>query len=131
VTGLIVKGPSKIVKLATGSDIGCKALLIATGVSYRKLNVPGADRLQGCGVYYGSAMTEAQECQGEEVYIVGGANSAGQAAMYFSKFARQVVMLVRGPSLSATMSQYLIDQIQKTPNIKVEIHCFHSLCGDR
>jgi thioredoxin reductase (NADPH) len=102
VTGLIVKGPSKIVKLATGSDIGCKALLIATGVSYRKLNVPGADRLQGCGVYYGSAMTEAQECQGEEVYIVGGANSAGQAA---------------------TMSQYLIDQIQKTPNIKVEIHC--------
>jgi thioredoxin reductase (NADPH) len=123
ITGLVVEGPSKTVKLATGSDIGCKALLIATGVSYRKLNVPGADRLQGSGVYYGSAMTEAQECKGEDVYIVGGANSAGQAAMYFSKYARQVVMLVRGPSLSATMSQYLIDQIKKTPNIKVETHC--------
>jgi thioredoxin reductase (NADPH) len=123
ITGLVVEGPSKTVKLATGSDIGCKALLIATGVAYRKLNVPGADRLQGCGVYYGSAMTEAQECKGEDVYIVGGANSAGQAAMYFSKYARQVVMLVRGPSLSATMSQYLIDQIKKTPNIKVETHC--------
>ncbi len=123
VTGLSVEGPSRVVKLAAGSDIGCKALLIATGVAYRKLDVPGAQRLQGCGVYYGSATTEAQECQGEDVYIVGGANSAGQAAMYFSKFARQVVMLVRGPSLSATMSQYLIDQIRKTPNIKVETHC--------
>jgi thioredoxin reductase (NADPH) len=123
VTGVSVEGSSKIVKLAAGEDVGCKALLIATGVSYRKLNVPGAERLQGCGVYYGSAMTEAKECQGEDVYIVGGANSAGQAAMYFSKFARKVVMLVRGPSLSATMSQYLIDQIKKTPNIKVETHC--------
>jgi thioredoxin reductase (NADPH) len=122
VTGRRVEGPSKIVKLAAGSDIGCKVLLIATGVSYRKLNVPGAERLQGCGVYYGSAMTEAQECKDEDVYIVGGANSAGQAAMYFSKYARQVVMLVRGPSLSATMSQYLIDQIKKTPNIQVETH---------
>jgi thioredoxin reductase (NADPH) len=118
-----VEGSSKTVKLAAGSDIGCKALLIATGVSYRKLNVPGAERLQGCGVYYGSAMTEARECQGEDVYIVGGANSAGQAAMYFSKYARKVVMLVRGPSLSATMSQYLIDQIKKMPNIKIETHC--------
>jgi len=123
VTGLSVEGSSKIVKLAAGSDIGCKALLIATGVAYRKLDVPGVERLQGCGVYYGSAMTEAKECQGEDVYIVGGANSAGQAAMYFSKYARQVVMLVRGPSLSATMSQYLIDQIKKTPNIKVQTHC--------
>jgi thioredoxin reductase (NADPH) len=123
VTGLSVEGPSKIVKLSAGSDIGCKALLIATGVAYRKLDVPGADRLQGSGVYYGSAMTEAQECQGQDIYIVGGANSAGQAAMYFSKYARQVIMLVRGASLSATMSQYLIDQIGKTPNIKVDTHC--------
>jgi len=85
--------------------------------------VPGAERLQGAGVYYGSAMTEAMSCRGEDVYIVGGANSAGQAAMYFSKYARQVVMLVRGESLSASMSQYLIDQIKKTPNIRVESHC--------
>ena len=120
VTGVSVEGPSRVVKLAAGSDIGCKVLLIATGVAYRKLEVPGTERLQGCGVYYGAAMTEAISCEGEDVYIVGGANSAGQAAMYFAKFARKVVMLVRGPSLSSTMSQYLIDQIKKTPNIQVQ-----------
>ena len=96
--------------------------IIATGVSYRKLSVPGAEHLQGCGVYYGSAMTEAMACKDEDVYIIGGANSAGQAAMYFSKYARRVVMLVRGESLSSSMSQYLIDQIKKTPNIQVETH---------
>jgi thioredoxin reductase (NADPH) len=122
VMGIRMEGNSKIVKLSGGNEIGCKALLIATGVSYRKLNVPGAERLQGCGVYYGSAMTEGVSSQGEDVYIVGGANSAGQAAMYFSKYARRVVMLVRGPSLSATMSQYLIDQIKRTQNIEVQAH---------
>jgi thioredoxin reductase (NADPH) len=122
VTGVRVEGPSRIVKLGEGTDIGCKVLVIATGVSYRKLDVPGADRLQGSGVYYGSATTEAMSCQGEDVYIVGGANSAGQAALYFSKYARRVVMVVRGASLSASMSQYLIDQIKKTPNIQVETH---------
>ena len=120
VASVRVEGPSRIVKLAAGTEIGCKALLIATGVAYRKLNVPGVERLQGCGVYYGSAMTEAMSCQGEDVFIVGGANSAGQAAMYFSKYARRVMMLVRGASLSTSMSQYLIDQIRKTPNIEVE-----------
>ncbi|PYV01396.1 MAG: fused response regulator/thioredoxin-disulfide reductase [Acidobacteria bacterium] len=115
-----VEGPSRIVKLADGSELGSKALLIATGVSYRKLDVPGADALQGRGVYYGSAMTEAMACRDEDVYIVGGANSAGQAAMYFSKYARRVVMLVRGGSLAASMSQYLIEQIKRTPNIHVE-----------
>jgi thioredoxin reductase (NADPH) len=122
VTGVRVEGPSRIVKLAEGNDIGCKVLLIATGVAYRKLDVPGVERLQGRGVYYGSAMTEAMACAGQDVYIVGGANSAGQAAMYFSKYARRVVMLVRGESLSASMSQYLIDQIKNTPNIQVETH---------
>ena len=115
-----VEGPSRWVKLADGSEIGCKVLLLAMGVSYRKLDVPGAERLQGRGVYYGSAMTEAMACQGEDVYIIGGANSAGQAAMYFSKYARRVVMLVRGESLSTSMSQYLIDEIKHTPNIQVE-----------
>ena len=122
VIGVQVEGPSRTVKLAQGNDIGCKVLLIATGVSYRKLTVPGAERLQGCGVYYGSAMTEGTSSKDEDVYIVGGANSAGQAAMYFSKYARRVVMLVRGASLSASMSQYLIDQIKKTPNIQVQTH---------
>jgi thioredoxin reductase (NADPH) len=121
-TAVRVEGPSRMVKLADGSELGCKVLLIATGVSYRKLDVPGAERLQGGGVYYGSAMTEAMSCKDEDVFIIGGANSAGQAAMYFSKYARRVVMLVRGASLSATMSQYLIDQIQQTPNIQVETH---------
>jgi len=120
VSAVRVEGPSRVVKLAEGGEIGCKVLLIATGVSYRKLDVPGAERLQGCGVYYGSAMTEAMACKDEDVYIIGGANSAGQAAMYFSKYARRVAMLVRGESLSASMSQYLIDQIKNTPNIQVE-----------
>lgn len=120
VTGARLEGSTRMVRLADGSDLGCKALLIAAGVSYRRLDVPGAEQLQGSGVYYGSAMTEALSCKDEDVYIIGGANSAGQAAMFFSKYARRVVMLVRGPSLSATMSQYLIDQIKRTPNIEVE-----------
>ncbi len=119
-TEVSVKGPSRIVQLADGSELGCKALLIATGVSYRRLGVPGAERLLGSGVYYGSATTEAASVKDEDVYIVGGANSAGQAAVYLSKFARKVVMLVRGGSLPASMSQYLCDQIQQTPNIQVE-----------
>jgi thioredoxin reductase (NADPH) len=120
VAGVRVEGSTRMVTLADGGELGCKALLIATGVSYRRLDVPGAERLQGSGVYYGSAMTEAISCDGEDVYVIGGANSAGQAAMYFSKYARQVVMLVRGASLSATMSQYLIDQIKQTAKIQVE-----------
>jgi len=115
-----IEGPTRIVKMTDESEVGCKALLIASGLSYRKLAVPGADRLQGRGIYYGAALTEAISCQGEEVYIVGGANSAGQAAMHFSRYARRVVMLVRGSSLSKTMSQYLIDQIGRTGNIAVE-----------
>jgi thioredoxin reductase (NADPH) len=119
---LRVDDASKTVVLGDKTEIGCKAMVIATGVSYRKLDVPGMDRLQGAGAYYGAAMTEGDSCRGEDVYIVGGANSAGQAAMYFSKFARRVIMLVRGSSLSATMSKYLIDQIQLTENVSVETH---------
>jgi thioredoxin reductase (NADPH) len=103
-----------------GSEITCHVCLIATGVSYLKLDVPGADRLSGAGVYYGAALTEAISCAGETVYIVGGANSAGQAAMHFSRYAAKVHMLVRGDSLQKSMSKYLIDQIESTPNIVVE-----------
>ncbi len=113
------EGPYRIVKLADGSEISCHALMVATGVQWRRLDVPGVDRLQGAGVYYGGGATEALTCKGETVYVVGGANSAGQAAMNFAKFADRVVMLVRGDSLSRTMSQYLIDQIQRTPNIQL------------
>ena len=119
---LRVDGGSKFVKLADNVEIGAKSLLIATGVAYRKLDVPGLERLQGAGVYYGAAMTEAATCKDEDVFIVGGANSAGQAAMEFSKYARRVVMLVRGGSLAAGMSQYLVEQINETPNIHVELN---------
>jgi thioredoxin reductase (NADPH) len=119
VTGVKVKDPFRTVHLADGSEISSHAMMISTGVSYRKLEIPGVDKLYGAGVYYGAALTEALFCEGEEVYIVGGANSAGQAAMHFSRYARMTYMLVRGPSLAATMSQYLIDQIAGTPNIEV------------
>jgi thioredoxin reductase (NADPH) len=120
VASIRVVDPYRILTLVDGSEISCHALLVATGVSYRKLEVPGLDQFTGAGVYYGAAMTEAIACKGETVYIVGGANSAGQAAMYFSKYAHEVVMLVRGDSLTKSMSQYLIDQITATPNINVQ-----------
>jgi thioredoxin reductase (NADPH) len=116
------EGPYRIIQLADDSEISCHALMIATGVQWRRLEAPGIDRLQGAGVYYGGGTTEALSCKGEVVYVVGGANSAGQAAMNFSKHADRVVILVRGDSLSSTMSQYLIDQIQATPNIQVWTH---------
>jgi thioredoxin reductase (NADPH) len=115
-----VDGPYRIVQLGDGTEISCHALLIATGVQWRTLDAPGVERLQGAGIYYGAAMTEALSCKDETVFVVGGANSAGQAAMHFSRYAREVIMLVRGQSLALTMSQYLIDQITQTPNIKVE-----------
>ena len=116
------EGPYRILKLADGAEISCHALMIASGVQWRRLEAPGIDRLQGAGVYYGGGATEALSCKGEIVYVVGGANSAGQAAMNFSKYAEKVVMLLRGDSLSSTMSQYLIDQIKVTPNIQLWSH---------
>lgn len=117
---LCIEGNYRCIELTNGGKINCHSLLIATGVQWRKLDVQGIENLTGAGVYYGAAMTEAMACQNEDVYIVGGANSAGQAAMYCSRYARQVVMLVRGESLNASMSQYLIDQIKQTENIRVE-----------
>jgi thioredoxin reductase (NADPH) len=117
-----VADPYRIVELEDGTEVSGHALLLASGVSYRKLDIPGCDRLTGAGVYYGAAMTEALACRGEEVYIVGGANSAGQAAMHFARYAERVVMLIRGESLTKSMSQYLIDQISETPNIEVQTH---------
>lgn len=122
VIGLRTEGPYRIIKLADDSEISCHALMIATGVQWRRLDAPGIDRLQGAGVYYGGGTTEALSCKGEIVYVVGGANSAGQAAMNFSKYAERVVILVRGDSLSSTMSQYLIDQINETRNIQIWTH---------
>lgn len=117
-----LENPYRIVKLADGSEINCHALLLATGVYWRKLNLPGCDQLTGRGIYYGAAKTEAMSCVDEHIYLVGGANSAGQAAMYFSQYAAKVTMLVRGDSLTKSMSQYLIDQIDATDNIEVQTH---------
>jgi len=114
------EGPYRIITLGDGCELSCHAMVIASGVQWRKLNVPGMERLQGVGVYYGAGSTEAISCRDEEVFIVGGANSAGQAAIHFARYARSVVMLVRGTGLGATMSQYLIDEIAQTPNIRVE-----------
>jgi len=122
VVNMRTEGSYRIIKLADDSEISCHALMIATGVQWRRLEAPGIDRLQGAGVYYGGGTTEALSCKGEMVYVVGGANSAGQAAMNFSKYAERVIILVRGESLSSTMSQYLIDQIKETPNIQLWTH---------
>jgi thioredoxin reductase (NADPH) len=121
-SGIRMEGPYRIIQLADGSEFSCHALMIATGVQWRRLEAPGIDRLQGAGVYYGGGATEAISCKDEIVYVVGGANSAGQAAMNFAKYAKKVYILVRGSSLSSTMSQYLIDQIKEMPNIQVWSH---------
>ncbi len=119
VTGLEVRGPARRVTFADGTFLDAQAVILATGVSYRRLGAPGLDDLTGRGVYYGSALTEAAACAGQDVYVVGGANSAGQAAVYLSRHAESVTLLVRGSSLEKSMSYYLIRQIADIPNIEV------------
>jgi thioredoxin reductase (NADPH) len=118
-TGVRVDDPFRFVTLSDGSELGCHALLVATGVSYRTLAVPGADRLSGAGVFYGSSITEALEVADAPVFVVGGGNSAGQAAMYLSRYASRVTMIIRGSSLAASMSQYLIAQIEANGDIAI------------
>ncbi|HEU5341239.1 FAD-dependent oxidoreductase [Edaphobacter sp.] len=120
VTGIRQENQYLIVGMKDGREVTCHVCLLATGVSYCKLDIPGADKFSGAGIYYGAALTEAMSCANEEVYIVGGANSAGQAAMHFARYAAKVRMIVRADSLSKSMSKYLIDQIEATPNIIVE-----------
>ena len=122
VTGLRLEDSVKVVTLSDGTEITAQALVLATGVSYNRLDLPGAAELEGAGLYYGAAMTEAMSCAGQTVYVVGGANSAGQGSMYFSRYARRVIMLIRSGSLEKSMSQYLVDQIAGTPNIEVRTH---------
>ncbi|UXA08044.1 FAD-dependent oxidoreductase [Mycobacterium sp. SMC-2] len=118
-TALEVNGPKRTVRFADGGSIDAHAVILATGVAYRQLPAEGCGELTGRGVYYGAAVSIASECAGEEVYVVGGANSAGQAAMYLSREAKSVTIVVRAPSLDASMSHYLIQQIQQRPNITV------------
>jgi thioredoxin reductase (NADPH) len=121
VVGLDVRPSSRAVRFDDGGEVIAHSVLLATGISYRKLDVPGADTLTGRGVFYGSAVTEAPACAGDEIYIVGGANSAGQAAVFLSRHARRVTMLCRASSLEASMSHYLIRQIEEIPNIVVRL----------
>jgi thioredoxin reductase (NADPH) len=119
VTQVRVEDPYRYVILADGTEIGCRALIIATGVTTKRLKVPGIEKLTGAGVYYGAALTEASYYRDQPMYVVGGANSAGQGSMFFSRYASRVTMLVRGSALSKGMSQYLVDQIKSTENIDV------------
>ncbi|MFD6110224.1 FAD-dependent oxidoreductase [Streptomyces yangpuensis] len=121
VVSLTRDDPAKILTLADGTEISAETVLLATGVSYNRLDAPGADRFEGAGLYYGAATTESSACISQHVFIVGGANSAGQAAVHFAKYAARVTILVRASSLDASMSRYLIDEIGRTPNIEVRV----------
>jgi thioredoxin reductase (NADPH) len=118
-TGLRVKGPERVVTVADGSEVRSRAVIIATGVSYRRLGIPSLDALTGVGVFYGAAASEAQAMKDREVFVVGGANSAGQAAVHLARYAAKVTMLIRGQSLADSMSEYLAKEITSTPNIAV------------
>ncbi|MGB9302794.1 MAG: FAD-dependent oxidoreductase [Mycobacterium sp.] len=124
---LEVNGSARTVRFADGGSIDAHAVILATGVAYRQLEATGCAELTGRGVYYGAATSVASECKGEDVYVIGGANSAGQAAMYLSREAASVTIVVRAPSLTASMSYYLIQQIEQNPKITVrtcaEVHC--------
>ncbi len=121
VTGIDVKGSARVVRFADGTAIAAHTVILSTGVTYRQLTAPGLADLTGRGVYYGSALTEATSCAGQDIFIVGGANSAGQAAVYLAKRAKSVTILVRGPSLTKSMSHYLIEQVESFPNITVRV----------
>jgi len=121
VTGLEARGPARVVSFGDGTEIAAHAVIIATGVSYRDLDAPGVAELSGRGVYYGSAATEAVACADGDVFIVGGANSAGQAASFFSRYAKSVTLVVRGDSLERGMSHYLIEQLHALDNVSVRL----------
>lgn len=121
VVGFETRGPVRAVLLDGSTDIEARAVLVASGVAYRRLDAPGAEGVVGRGIYYGASASEAAQTLGEDVYVVGAANSAGQAALNFARYARRVVLVARGPSLEASMSQYLVTRIQTTANIDVRL----------
>jgi thioredoxin reductase (NADPH) len=123
VTGLRADGSARTLTFADGGEVSAHSVVLATGVSYRPLRANGVDALTGAGVYYGSAATEGPACAGNDVFIIGGANSAGQAALFFSRYARTVTLLVRGDSLEASMSYYLIQRLNEIENVRVRTRC--------
>jgi thioredoxin reductase (NADPH) len=122
VTRLEARGSARVVHFGDGTEIAAHAIVLSTGVAYRQLDAPGVAELTGRGVYYGSAVTEAPACAGQDVYVVGGANSAGQAAVFFSRHAKRVALLIRGESLQSSMSHYLIQQLEAIDNVSVRTH---------
>jgi thioredoxin reductase (NADPH) len=116
-------GQAYAVRLEGGDELRTRAIVIASGVSWRQIDIAGADKLVGRGLYYGAARTEGPSTAGQDIFLIGGGNSAGQAAMFFADYARSVTLLVRGPSLAATMSHYLIEQLGTKPNIRIETGC--------
>ncbi|WP_457205629.1 FAD-dependent oxidoreductase [Nocardioides sp. P5_C9_2] len=122
VVGFETRGPVRAVLLDGSTDIEARAVLVASGVSYRRLEAPGVDDAVGRGIYYGATASEASQTTGEDVYVVGAANSAGQAALNFARFAKRVVLVVRGEALEASMSQYLVSRIRTTANVEVRLH---------
>ena len=121
-TGLRAQGAERVVTVAGGAEVRSRAVIVATGVSYRRLGIPSLDALTGAGVFYGAATSEAAAMKDREVFVVGGANSAGQAAVHLARYAAQVTVLVRGPSLAEDMSEYLVKEITSTPNIAVRLN---------
>ncbi|MEL7162758.1 MAG: NAD(P)/FAD-dependent oxidoreductase, partial [Bacteroidota bacterium] len=131
VADIRIQDSYKILTLDDGSEVKTRAVILTTGVQYRKLPADGAEQFSGAGVYYGAAMTEAKACTNQKIFIVGGGNSAGQGAVYLSKFAKEVNILIRRPDLTSSMSSYLIDQIDGIENIHV--HGYREIvkvCGD-
>jgi thioredoxin reductase (NADPH) len=121
-TGLQTRGGERVVRLAGGRQVTAKTVIVATGIAWRRLGVPSLEELVGSGVFYGSTGSEAQAMEGRDTFIVGGGNSAGQAALHLARYARQVTMLVRGDSLQQSMSDYLIREIEATASITVRLH---------
>lgn len=121
-SSLVIDGPYRILTMADGSRISCHALVLSVGLSYRKLKAPGVEALEGRGIYYGASLTEASACSGQVTLVVGAGNSAGQAAVYLSQFASKVIILVRGASLEAKMSMYLVERIHAIENIEVRVN---------
>jgi thioredoxin reductase (NADPH) len=123
VASLRTEGRRHVLTTAEGTDVSARAVVLAMGVSYGRLGIPALEALNGTGVFYGSAVSEAQALEGEHTFVVGGGNSAGQAAVHLCRYAERVTMIVRGPSLGESMSRYLCDQIEATENIEVRTHC--------
>jgi thioredoxin reductase (NADPH) len=121
-TGLTSRGAERAIALVGGGEVIGRAVIVAAGVTYRRLGIPALERLVGLGVFYGGAVAEAPALAGEEVYVVGGANSAGQAALHLARFVARVTLLVRGDSLAASMSDYLITELEATPSVEVRLH---------